>query len=103
MTISVTPAAVFRMLLEGPITLLFDEIDAVFNPKTGGNNEDLRTLLNAGYKRTATVARCVGDAKKHERHQVPRVRPGRSGRHRRRHAGHDHHPRRHDPHAQKAL
>ena len=63
MTISITPAAVFRMLLEGPITLLFDEIDAVFNPKTGGNNEDLRALLNAGYKRTATVARCVGDAK----------------------------------------
>jgi hypothetical protein len=63
MTISVTPAAVFRMLVDGPITLLFDEIDAVFNPKTGGNNEDLRALLNAGYKRTATVARCVGDAK----------------------------------------
>lgn len=63
MTISITPAAVFRMLLEGPVTLLFDEIDAVFNPKTGGNNEDLRALLNAGYKRTATVARCVGDAK----------------------------------------
>jgi hypothetical protein len=63
MTISITPAAVFRMLVDGPITLLFDEIDAVFNPKTGGNNEDLRALLNAGYKRTATVARCVGDAK----------------------------------------
>ncbi|MGB3440827.1 MAG: DUF3631 domain-containing protein [Actinophytocola sp.] len=63
MTISITPAAVFRMLVEGPITLLFDEIDAVFSPKTGGNNEDLRALLNAGYKRTATVARCVGDAK----------------------------------------
>lgn len=63
MTISITAAAIFRMLVEGPITLLFDEIDAVFNPKTGGNNEDLRALLNAGYKRTATVARCVGDAK----------------------------------------
>src|SRR5688572_22876828 len=54
MTISITPAAVFRMLVDGPITLLFDEIDAVFNPRTGGNNEDLRALLNAGYKRTAT-------------------------------------------------
>ncbi|WP_285485882.1 DUF3631 domain-containing protein [Amycolatopsis taiwanensis] len=63
MTISITPAAIFRMLVDGPITLLFDEIDAVFNPKTGGNNEDLRALLNAGYKRSATVARCVGDAK----------------------------------------
>ncbi|TVT50725.1 DUF3631 domain-containing protein [Amycolatopsis rhizosphaerae] len=63
MTISITPAAIFRMLINGPMTLLFDEIDAVFNPKTGGNNEDLRALLNAGYKRTATVTRCVGDAK----------------------------------------
>jgi len=63
MTISITPAAIFRMLVDGPMTLLFDEIDAVFNPKTGGNNEDLRALLNAGYKRSATVTRCVGDAK----------------------------------------
>jgi hypothetical protein len=63
MTISATPAALFRMVSEGPITILFDEVDAIFNAKTGGNNEDLRALLNAGYKRTATVARCVGDAK----------------------------------------
>jgi hypothetical protein len=63
MTISATPAALFRMVSEGPISILFDEVDAIFNAKTGGNNEDLRALLNAGYKRTATVARCVGDAK----------------------------------------
>jgi hypothetical protein len=63
MTISATTAALFRMVSEGPITILFDEVDTIFNPKTGGNNEDLRGLLNAGYKRTATVARCVGDAK----------------------------------------
>jgi len=31
--------------------------------KVRSRNEDLRALLNAGYKRTATVARCVGDAK----------------------------------------
>jgi hypothetical protein len=47
----------------GPITILFDEVDAIFNPKNGGNNEDLRGLLNAGYKRSATIARCVGDAR----------------------------------------
>lgn len=62
MTISITTAAIFRMLAAGPHTLLFDEIDAVFSSKGGGNNEDLRALLNAGYKRSATVARCVGDA-----------------------------------------
>lgn len=63
MTISATTAALFRMVNDGPITILFDEVDTIFNPKSGGNNEDLRGLLNAGYKRTATVARCVGDAR----------------------------------------
>ncbi|MGH3686943.1 MAG: DUF3631 domain-containing protein [Pseudonocardiaceae bacterium] len=63
MTISATPAALFRLVSMGPITILFDEVDAIFNPKNGGTNEDLRGLLNAGYKRSATIARCVGDAK----------------------------------------
>lgn len=63
MTISATVAAIFRMLAEQPHTLLFDEVDAIFNPKNGGNYEDLRALLNAGYKQGATIARCVGDAK----------------------------------------
>lgn len=63
MTISATVAAIFRMLAQKPYTLLFDEVDAIFNPKNGGNYEDLRALLNAGYKRGATIARCVGDAK----------------------------------------
>jgi hypothetical protein len=61
MTFSATPAALFRMVGAGPITILFDEIDAVFDSK-GGGNEDLRALVNAGYKRSATVARCKGDA-----------------------------------------
>jgi hypothetical protein len=63
MTISATPAALFRLVSLGPITILFDEVDAIFNPKNGGSTEDLRGLLNAGYKRCATIARCVGDAK----------------------------------------
>ncbi|QFU94087.1 DUF3631 domain-containing protein [Amycolatopsis sp. YIM 10] len=63
MTMSATAAALFRMVNDGPITILFDEVDAIFNPKNGGNTEDLRALLNAGYKRSATIPRCVGDAK----------------------------------------
>jgi len=63
MTISATTAALFRMVSDGPITILFDEVDAIFNPRAGGNYEDLRALLNAGYKRSATVSRCVGDAR----------------------------------------
>ncbi|RZU49201.1 uncharacterized protein DUF3631 [Krasilnikovia cinnamomea] len=63
MTISASTAALFRLISLHPHTILFDEVDAIFNPKTGGNYEDLRALLNAGYKRGATIARCVGDAK----------------------------------------
>ena len=63
MTISASTAAIFRMIAEHPISLLFDEIDAIFSPKAAGNAEDLRALLNSGYKRGATIARCVGDAK----------------------------------------
>ncbi|MGI5274886.1 DUF3631 domain-containing protein [Nonomuraea sp. CA-218870] len=64
MILSPTTAALFRMLFDGPMTLLFDETDTIFNVKNAGNFEDLRGLLNAGYKRGATIPRCVGDASK---------------------------------------
>ncbi|HET8659376.1 MAG TPA: DUF3631 domain-containing protein [Micromonosporaceae bacterium] len=63
MTISISTAALFRLVSAHPHTILFDEVDAIFNPRNSGNHEDLRALLNAGYKRGATIARCVGDAK----------------------------------------
>ncbi len=75
MTISATPAALFRLVSMGPITILFDEVDAIFNPKNGGNNEDLRGLLNAGYKRSATIARCVGDTKNMKVERFPVYAP----------------------------
>jgi hypothetical protein len=75
MTISATTAALFRLVSMGPITILFDEVDAIFNPKNGGNNEDLRGLLNAGYKRSATIARCVGDAKNMKVERFPVYAP----------------------------
>lgn len=40
-------------------TLLFDEIDAIFGPKAG-EKEDLRGLLNAGYRRGVRVHRMGG-------------------------------------------
>lgn len=75
MTISATVAAIFRMIGADPITLLFDEVDAIFNPKNGGNYEDLRALLNAGYKKGATIARCVGDAKQMKVERFPVFAP----------------------------
>src|SRR5262249_24866255 len=57
-----TEAALFRSLGDeaGPPTLLFDEVDAIFGPKAR-DHEDLRALLNSGYRRGTPVLRCVGD------------------------------------------
>jgi hypothetical protein len=74
MTMSATPAALFRLVSAGPATILFDEVDAIFNPRNGGN-EDLRGLLNAGYKQGASVARCVGDAKSMKVQRFPVFAP----------------------------
>jgi len=38
-------------------TVLYDEIDAIFGPNARGN-EDLRAMINAGYRRGAVIGRC---------------------------------------------
>jgi Protein of unknown function (DUF3631) len=59
--LSASLAAIFRTLAETQITLLVDEVDTIFHRKgKDDGNEDLRALLNAGYKRGATIPRCVG-------------------------------------------
>lgn len=63
-TMNTTIAALYRRLNDQQRTVLLDETDAIFAPKAAANHEDLRALLNAGYKRGATVDRCVGDGKK---------------------------------------
>lgn len=63
---SASPAAIFRKLAQEDHTLLFDEVDAIFTRQgKDDGNEDLRALLNAGYRRGATIPRCVGP-----RHEV---------------------------------
>jgi hypothetical protein len=58
---SASAAAIFRTLALESRTLLFDEVDAVFTKKgKDDGNEDLRALLNVGYRRGATIPRCVG-------------------------------------------
>lgn len=60
-TLNASPAAIFRTLANGRITLLFDEVDAIWSKRgQDDNHEDLRSLLNAGYKTGATIPRCVG-------------------------------------------
>jgi len=58
-TVNVTPAYIFRKISEGEElpTLLIDEADAIFNARRGDGNEDLRGLLNSGYRKGATAGR----------------------------------------------
>lgn len=57
---NMTPAYLMRRLAGDPRpTVLFDEIDTVFGPKAKTDNEELRGLLNSGYRAGATSGRCV--------------------------------------------
>ncbi len=69
-TANVSDAALFRSIGDAPPSLLFDEIDAIFGPKAR-DREDLRSLMNAGYRRGAVVLRCVGDGSKQKVERFP--------------------------------
>jgi hypothetical protein len=60
--VNATPAALFRSVGDDgdSPTILFDEIDTVFGPKTADGNEDVRGFINAGHRRGAVAYRCVG-------------------------------------------
>lgn len=53
---SVSEAALFRIIAEEGSTILLDEVDAIFIKRN--DREDLRALLNAGYRRGAHIVRC---------------------------------------------
>jgi hypothetical protein len=54
-------AAIFRKLDQEQTTLLIDETDTIFSFRgKDDQNEDLRALLNAGYRRGASIPRCTG-------------------------------------------
>jgi hypothetical protein len=56
---NLSPAYIFRKVAdqENRPTILFDEIDSIFGPAARGN-EDLRGVINAGYRKGATIGRC---------------------------------------------
>ena len=56
-------AAIFRAVNEWHPTLLMDEVDTIFSRKAD-NTEDLRGLLNSGYRRGRPYLRIVGEGKK---------------------------------------
>jgi hypothetical protein len=59
-SVQLTEAATFRLIEAEQPTLLIDEVDAIFKGPPSDRTEGLRALLNAGYRRGATVPRCVG-------------------------------------------
>lgn len=59
---NLSDAVLFRILSVSTRTLLLDETDAVFAPKS--NREELRGLLNAGYRRGSPAYRMVGEGAK---------------------------------------
>ena len=71
--INVTASYIYRRVgaEEGSPTILYDEIDCVFGPKTAPANEDVRGLLNAGHRRGAIVGRCVVRGKTVELEDFP--------------------------------
>jgi hypothetical protein len=63
--VSISEAALFRKVAQGCVTLLFDEVDEVFDKRERSTrNEGLRALLNAGYREGAKVARCAGSGRR---------------------------------------
>ncbi|WP_216442056.1 DUF3631 domain-containing protein [Arcanobacterium phocae] len=59
MTANISPSALYRVIQARPgITILFDEVDTVFNAKLATErSEELRGLLNAGFQKNGTVTR----------------------------------------------
>ena len=57
-------AVVYRQVSAVLPTLLLDETDTIFNPRTADKYEGLRALLNSGHRRGSKVPRCVGTSMK---------------------------------------
>jgi hypothetical protein len=55
-------ATVYRHVHKNAPTMLLDETDAIFAPKTAQYHEGLRAILNAGFMQGSTVPRCVGNS-----------------------------------------
>lgn len=53
-------AVMYRYIHASMPTLLLDEVDTIFNPRTQDRYEPHRTLLNAGHRRGTTVPRMNG-------------------------------------------
>ena len=58
----ISPAALYRVVEKEHPTILLDELDAIYGPKSQGN-EELRALINSGHRRGAKTYRMGGGTK----------------------------------------
>jgi hypothetical protein len=63
-TLVPSEAVLFRHIHQKRPTLLLDEVDTIFNPRSADRYEGHRALLNAGHRRGTRVPRCVGTSGK---------------------------------------
>jgi len=58
----ITPsaAALYRLVADNMPTLLIDEADTCLGRKVAEAHEDLRAIVNAGWRKGMTIPRCVG-------------------------------------------
>jgi hypothetical protein len=75
LAVNISVAALFRSIGEPPPSILWDEVDALFRGGNDPGREDLRALLNSGYRRGASVLRMVGEGKKMEVRAFPTFAP----------------------------
>lgn len=61
--VNVTEAYLIRRMSDerGLPTILYDEIDTVFGPRTKDKNEGVRGIINSGHRQGATAGRAVSD------------------------------------------
>lgn len=59
--VTITPGVMWRLIEHGAPTVLIDEADTIFGQNgSSSSHMTLRSIINAGHSRTATVPRCVG-------------------------------------------
>jgi hypothetical protein len=75
LTVNMSVSALFRSIAvpEGtpPPTVLFDEVDSVFTKRASESTEELRGMLNSGYRRGAVALRSVVHGKTIEVERSP--------------------------------
>jgi hypothetical protein len=75
LAVNISVAALFRSIAEPPPAILWDEVDALFRGGNDPGREDLRALLNSGYRRGALVLRMVGEGRRMEVGTFPTFAP----------------------------